>query len=406
MTSGLSIAVVGGSLGGLTAACLLRDDGHDVTVYERSPAQLEQRGAGIGLLTETSRYLVERQGENVDDVSVVTDHIRYLNRDDSVAADYGHRYRFSSWNAVYRRLLAHWDVERYRLGHEMVGFDHGNKGGGSGGGGAPITARFADGSSVDADLLVCADGTGSTARQVIAPDARFSYAGYVAWRGMVPESEFAPAERGRLVDSITYYVYANSHILVYPIPGLDGSVEPGERLINFVWYRNYLEGPELDDLLGVSGRVASAAPKLSVPPGAVADHHVAEMKAHAAARLPALLAEVVARTEQPFLQVVYDVEVDTMVQGRACLLGDSAVVARPHAAAGSAKAADDAWALAGALRDASSVDEALAAYEPDRVALGKALLARTRAVGTRSQVNNNWQSDDPDIIFGLRAPGD
>jgi 2,6-dihydroxypyridine 3-monooxygenase len=52
----MRIAIVGGSLGGLTVALLLRDLGHDVTIYERSPVPLEQRGAGIGLLAETSRY--------------------------------------------------------------------------------------------------------------------------------------------------------------------------------------------------------------------------------------------------------------------------------------------------------------------------------------------------------------
>ena len=58
----MDIAVVGGSLGGLTAACLLADAGHDVTVYERSPAELEERGAGIGFLPATYRYLVEHGG--------------------------------------------------------------------------------------------------------------------------------------------------------------------------------------------------------------------------------------------------------------------------------------------------------------------------------------------------------
>ena len=53
----LSIAVVGGSLGGLTAACLLRDAGHQVAVFERSSRELEERGAGIGFLRATYRYL-------------------------------------------------------------------------------------------------------------------------------------------------------------------------------------------------------------------------------------------------------------------------------------------------------------------------------------------------------------
>ncbi|MDH3771921.1 MAG: NAD(P)-binding protein, partial [Nitrospirota bacterium] len=49
------VAVAGGSIGGLTAACLLRDAGHQVTVFERSSTELEQRGAGIGFLEAASR---------------------------------------------------------------------------------------------------------------------------------------------------------------------------------------------------------------------------------------------------------------------------------------------------------------------------------------------------------------
>ena len=95
-------AVVGGSLGGLTAALLLHDLGIDVDVYERSPAALMQRGAGIGFLPESARYLVERAGVALDRVSVATAHIRYLDRHGGVIYDGRHSYRFSSWNTVYR----------------------------------------------------------------------------------------------------------------------------------------------------------------------------------------------------------------------------------------------------------------------------------------------------------------
>ena len=46
------------------------------------------------------------------------------------------------------------------------------------------------------------------------------------------------------------------------------------------------------------------------------------------------IAEVIARTAEPFVQVVYDIEVPRMVFGRTCLLGDAAFAVRPHAAAG------------------------------------------------------------------------
>jgi 2,6-dihydroxypyridine 3-monooxygenase len=388
------IAIAGGSIGGLTAACLLRDAGHDVTVFERSSTELEQRGAGIGLLEATSRYLTTRAGIGIDQISIATDLIRYLGRSGRVVHEQAHRYRFSSWNTVYRRLLGAFGRERYRLGHEVVSWAPA---------GQAVVVHLADGARVEADLLVCADGVGSSARARLQPDASASYAGYVAWRGMVPEGELEPALADRLGQAITYHVLANSHILVYPIPGLDGSVAPGERLINFVWYRNYLEGEELDELL--IDRDGERR-QLSVPPGKVADHHRDEVRATAAARLPADLAEVVLKARALFLQVVYDIEVERMAFDRVCLIGDAACVARPHAAAGTAKAAEDGWALAAALARADTIDRALADWEPRQVKLGRALVERARRIGRRSQVDNAWVPGDPELLFGLHTAGE
>jgi 2,6-dihydroxypyridine 3-monooxygenase len=262
---------------------------------------------------------------------------------------------------------------------------------------------FADGSTIHADLLVCADGVGSMARARLQPRSRSSYAGYVAWRGTVPEMALDPATRTRLGDAITYYVYANSHILAYPIPNQAGSVEPGHRLINFVWYRNYLAGDDLDDLMT---DLQGVHRPISLPPGAARDHHVRELRAVAAARLPAVLAEVVEATEQPFVQVIHDVEVERMVFGPVCLLGDAAFVVRPHAAAGTAKACDDGWQLAAALDAHPDLDTALAAWEASQLDLGRRLLERTRSVGRQSQIDNSWKPGDPDHFFGLHHPGE
>lgn len=95
---------------------------------------------------------------------------------------------------------------------------------------------LAAGGRAEADLLVCADGVGSIARARLQPAAQRSYSGYVAWRGTLPESEVSPATSTLLGDALTYQVLPGSHILVYPIPGLDGSVRRGERLINMVWH--------------------------------------------------------------------------------------------------------------------------------------------------------------------------
>ncbi len=107
-----------------------------------------------------------------------------------------------------------------------------------------------------------------------------------------------------------------------------------------------------------------------------------------------------------FVQVVFDLDVPRMAFGRACLLGDAAFVVRPHAAAGTAKAAEDAWMLSAAL--AARPDDpvaALAAWEPGQLELGRKLQARTRAIGRRSQFDGNWRPGDPELIFGLHGPG-
>jgi 2,6-dihydroxypyridine 3-monooxygenase len=265
-----------------------------------------------------------------------------------------------------------------------------------------VRASFAGGWTLDVDLLVCADGVGSTARRILQPEASSTYAGYVAWRGMVPENDLPPGLVCRFGDAITYHVTANSHVLVYPIPGRDGSVESGARLVNFVWYRNYLDGGDLDDLMTDRDGVRR---ELSLPPGAVSARHDTEARATARARLPPSIAAVIEATEHLFVQVIHDIAVDRMAFGRVCLLGDAAFAVRPHAAAGTAKAADDGWALAEALDAAADVPAALAAWEPGRLAVGRQLLDRTRRIGRRSQVDNAWVPGDPELIFGLHRPG-
>ncbi len=395
----LTIGVVGGSIGGLTAACLLRDAGHRVTVYERSPIPLVARGAGIGLLPTTYRYLDERAGVSLDEIAVATSDIRYLGPDGAVADVEAHDYLFSSWTAVYRLMLQHWEEtasadDRYLLGHEMSGFSIGSD--------DRVSIEFVDGGRAEVDLLVCADGIGSTGRAQVLPTVDPAYAGYVAWRGMLPEKALSATTLAALDDAITYFVYPQSHILAYPIPSVDGSVRPGERLFNFVWYRNYAEGAELDDLLTDAEGTSRS---LSVPPGLMARHHEAELRATAEAVLPPPLAELVTACRDPFVQVVYDAEVDRMAFGPVCLLGDAAFSVRPHAAAATAKAADDAWRLAEAVEAETSVTAATARWEATQLELGRRLLARTRVIGERSQVTSTWRVGDPELIFGLHRPG-
>jgi 2,6-dihydroxypyridine 3-monooxygenase len=388
------VAVVGGSLGGLTAALVLRDLGCQVDVFERSTAELESRGAGIVVLDETVRYIRERTDLELDQLTTVTGLLRYFGRDGAVVFEEPRRYRYSAWQTIYRALLGCFGRRRYHLSKEMVGFDQQ---------GEHLQVRFADGSTAAYDLLVCADGISSNARSALQPQARPAYAGYVAWRGTVEEGRLSRAVRDLLADSICYQVAPNSHILLYPIPALDGSVVPGRRLANFVWYRNYAAGNELDDLMTDRDGVRR---DITLPPGAAREAHLRELRAVAAAQLAPQFAEVVQRTRLPFVQVIFDIEVDQMAFGRVCLIGDAAFALRPHAAAGTAKAAADAWALAEALAATQGdIRVALPRWERHQLAVGRAVLERARRNGNKSQFQGAWRPGDPELVFGLYEPG-
>ena len=393
MSSWPRVGVVGGSLGGLTAALVLRDLGCEIDVFERSTAELESRGAGIVVLDETVRYFRQRTDLELDQFTTVTGFLRYLDRDGAVVFEESRRYRYSAWHSIYRALLGCFGRRRYHLGKEMAGFQRQ---------GEQVRVQFADGSSAAYELLVCADGIASNARAVLQPQARPAYAGYVAWRGTVDEGRLSRAVRDLLADSICYQVAPDSHILLYPIPALDGSVVPGRRLANFVWYRNYA-GDELDDLMTDRNGVRR---DLTLPPGAAREAHLREVRAVAAAQLAPQFAEVVQRTKLPFVQVIFDIEVDQMAFGRVCLIGDAAFALRPHAAAGTAKAAADAWALAEALAATrGDIRVALPRWERQQLAVGRAVLERTRRNGNKSQFQGAWRPGDPELVFGLYEPG-
>jgi 2,6-dihydroxypyridine 3-monooxygenase len=389
------VAVLGGSLVGLTAALVLRDAGCEVEVHERSRVPLQGRGGGIVLHPVTVRYLLENALLDLRTVSTAARFHRYLAADGSVVAESVRAHRFTGFDALYGALLRAFGRQGYHLGHEATGLAQ-DAGG--------VELAFADGTATRCDLLVAADGVSSFARRTLLPQVRPRYGGYVAWRGVVDERELSARTATALGDALTYHVGPGTHALTYPIPHYDGSVTPGRRLMNLVWYRNVPAGAPLAELL--TDRWGTRR-DVSLPPGAARDEQVAELRATAAAVLPPPLAEVACRTPEPFVQVMIDVEVPRMAMGRVCLVGDAAFSVRPHAAAATAKGADDVWALAAALtRSGGAVATALRRWEPAQLELGRALLARTRDLGDGAQFRGDWVPGDPALAFGLRRPGD
>src|SRR5215468_5926798 len=119
----LRVAIVGGSMGGLTTALLLRTLGHDVDVFERTTGELTGFGAGIVAHEVSVRYFVERTTTSLDNMTVSVPTYRLLDGAGSLLWTESVAYRFVSWGSLYRVLLTEFGHERYLQGAALIGFE-------------------------------------------------------------------------------------------------------------------------------------------------------------------------------------------------------------------------------------------------------------------------------------------
>ncbi len=363
------ILIVGGSIGGLFIATLLHREGFDVAIRERSRHGLAGRGAGLVAQREVFDMLRAIGRVDLAHFGVTATERIYLDRAGAIISRQRMPQTQLSWDTLFRTFKAELPADRYQGG---VGIQRVERDGDG------LILRHADGTGERADLVIGADGIGSRIRAAVAgDDSRPRYVGYATWRGLVPEAAMAGVAAETLLERFAFYEMPGSHILGYLVPGADGSVEPGRRRYNWVWYRRYSETEIASVLTDAEGRrhPFSLAPP-EVPPTA-ADR----LKADAAALLPPAFAAAVHAEPHPFVHAIVDYSAPRMVRDGVALLGDAAFVARPHTAMGVAKAAGDAFALRDALVRHPEIQDALAAYEDARFDVDRAVVAYGARLG-------------------------
>lgn len=357
------ILIVGGSIGGLFVATLLHRAGFDVAIRERSVHGLEGRGAGLVAQREVFDMLREIGRVDLGHIGVTSRERVYLDRGGAILKQQYTPQTQISWDNLFRTFRALVPDERYEKGVRIEHVERDGPG--------QILHR-ADGTSEWADLVIGADGIGSRIRaSVVGPTSRPRYAGYATWRGLVPEAAMPAVAAETLFERFAFHDAAGSHILGYLVPGADGSIEPGRRRYNWVWYRRYTDaGIEtvLTDLHGQSH-------PFSLAPNQVQPEAAARLRADAMALLPPPFAAAVAAEAHPFVHAIFDYAAQSMISGNAVLLGDAAFVARPHTAMGVAKAAGDAFALRDALVQHEDIPQALIAYQRERMDIDRAIVA-------------------------------
>jgi 2-polyprenyl-6-methoxyphenol hydroxylase-like FAD-dependent oxidoreductase len=354
--------VIGGSLGGLIAAHLLRSTGWDATVFERNDEELASRGVGLGTHPPLIAIL-KRAGIDFDEsMGLTPPRAVCLDKSGRIAIEQPTARTLSGWSRLYRALLDKLPAQTYRLGKRLTRVEQDTSG---------VTAIFADGSRERGDLLVGADGVRSTVRAQFLPEVQPHYAGYVAWRASIDEAEVPPALWDELVDLYAFCLPEGEQLISYAVPGRDNSTAVGHRAYNIVWYRPVDRATLKDICTDANGQHHANG----IPPPLIRPDVIARIKAQARATIAPQVAEVFARCV-PFFQPIYDVVSPQIVFGRVVLAGDAAFVARPHAGAGTTKAALDAACLADSLRDAGDdLGAGLQRYERLQLPFGKALVA-------------------------------
>jgi FAD-dependent urate hydroxylase len=345
--------IVGGGIGGLTAALALGHAGFEVAVFERAP-ELREIGAGISLWANATRALKRLEvydGIRSSGAAEIGGELRSWRGDliTEIPAD-DLREKLGEANlAVHRAelqkaLLAALPEGTVRLGAEFTGFIQNGDG---------VVAHFADGSEERGDLLVGADGIHSSVRAQLFGRHAPRYAGYTAWRGI------AEAGEGSLPEGVGLNMWGRGTEF--------GLVGIGRG--RFYWFatRNAPEG-EKEAGAGCKREVLSLLSGWYGPARAAVE---------ATAEHEILRNDIYDRDPLPRWGV-----------GRVTLLGDAAHPMTPNLGQGACQAIEDAVVLALCMGGESEVSRSLRLYEERRVRRTTVVVKRSRLAGRISQLEN------------------
>lgn len=339
----LKVAIVGGGIGGLTAACALSARGIEVDVFEQA-AQLREVGAGLQLGPNAVRVLDAlgfRDGmrrfccEPPDMVSLEWHDasLRYrqsLGR--TAEARFGAKYLTAHRADLYQLLIDRLGEHAVHLGESCIGASNGKD---------SACARFDGGHEVEADVVIGADGIRSRVRGILFGQEQQRFTGQLGWRAVLPMDrvpDVGPRRDISLARDFVGFIGPRGHVIMYPIRG-------GQLL-------NVFAGYFLDSWAEESWTVPST---------------VEDMMAAFSGWNEQLL-RMMSGVEHIYKWGLFDRDpLAHWSKGRITLLGDAAHPMMPTLAQGAAITIEDGFAIARHLADGSgNPEEALLAYERER----------------------------------------
>lgn len=366
------IAIIGGGIGGLAAALALHRAGIDVEVYEQA-TRISEIGAGLNF---SPNALLALRMLDVEDEAIaagyrdarqVTRHfaagavMASQARDETSAAQFGAGYLTIHRADMQAILLRHLPAGRVHLAKSCVSVENLARG---------AVARFGDGTSIQADAIIGADGIHSKVREALFGPQPPRFTGCVCWRGLVPVDAIVDMPRFR---DMAAWWGPSGHVVHY-------LVRRGE-MVNFVAHYD-----------------SDAWTEESWTQECSRDELLATFKGWNSDLL-----KLFSLSERYYKWALYDR--DPLPQwgaGAITLLGDSAHPMLPYLGQGAAMAIEDGCILARVLQQEQTVEAALRLYEhlrqPRTAQVQLASRARAKEYHLKSPLERLWR----DIKLALR----
>ena len=356
----LKIAIIGAGYGGAAAAKALSLLGADVTVYEQAP-QMGEVGAGIGLRPATmARFRQWGIFDAVAKVSSASDYFEILSATGEPImkdswpefGDEKHTYLIHRRDFI-EALLGVLPEGMVQLGHRLETIE--DKGGHS-------ILTFANGETVEADLVVGADGIKSAVREQLFSDKGPVFSGEHAYRVVISADD----AHGMVVDdNLRMYIGKGTKVYLLPLRHRNQmSFDITALNPDGTWAPVITKDELLKTVEGFDERIVAIARGLDM--------------------------------DTVNIRAVYDIDpVDTWHTDSVVLMGDAAHSMLHHQGQGANSAIEDAGALADALAQAGSVKEALALFQATRKPVTDELQRISRQGWSEEEVNDVFPGQKP-----------
>lgn len=362
----MKIIVAGAGITGCVTAILLAEEGHDVHIFEAVP-RLAELGVGINLLPHAVSIL-DRIGlaQKLEDSGVATRELAYYSRHGQpIWAE--PRGRFADYPvpqiSLHRGVLqlALFDELRARLGGSRINTGHRLE---AVGGDGPVQATFriehglqkGRTFTMEADMLIGADGIHSTLRRLRYPDEGLPrYGGRILWRAITRARSFLSGA------TMIMAGHQDCKFVCYPIGAPD---EEGMQPINWIAELTRPQMPERENWNKEGDRADFAS--------AFADWRFDWLD------VPTLISGAERVFEFP---LVDRDPLPAWTFGATTLIGDAAHPMYPIGSNGASQGILDADALVRAMAEYADPREALAAFEVERLPATAAIVVANRGNG-------------------------